>query len=90
MTVHFAPLHTTSYEVVCGDIDFEAMLSRTYPISQDGLRVRSLTNTRTKTHPEISKRLVAIQEFKEIAKYLQPSTERSLSTQLGGQAVLPH
>jgi hypothetical protein len=56
--------------VVCGDIAVEARLSRAYPISQDGLRVRPPINTRTKTHPEISKGLVAIQEFKEIAKQL--------------------
>lgn len=68
--MHFAPSHTTSYEVVCGDIAVEARLSRAYPISQDGLRVRPPINTRTKTHPEISKGLVAIQEFKEIAKQL--------------------
>lgn len=68
LTVHVALSHTTSYGVVSGDIAFEARLSRTYPISQDGLRVRSPINTRTKTHPEISKGLVAVQEFKEISK----------------------
>lgn len=69
--MHFAPLHTASYEVVCGDTAFEAMLSRTYPISQDGLRVRSLTNTRAK----------AIQGDCEVSLVLD---RRSRSTQLRG------
>lgn len=67
----FCSLAHQSYEVVYRAIDPEAMLSRhVYPIFLARLRGRSLTNTRTRPIPRSQSELVAIQEFKEIAKYL--------------------
>jgi hypothetical protein len=70
-SVLFCSLAHQSYEVVYRAIDPEAMLSRhVYPIFLARLRGRSLTNTRTRPIPRSQSELVAIQEFKEIAKYL--------------------
>lgn len=47
LTVHFAPSHPTSYEVVCGDIALEAMLSRRYPIIFSGRSEGALADKHT-------------------------------------------
>jgi len=48
LTVHFAPSHPTSYEVVCGDIALEAMLSRRYPIIFSGRSEGALADKHTR------------------------------------------
>ncbi len=66
--MHFAPSHPTSYEVVCGDIAFEAMLSRRYPIFS-GRTEGALADKHT--HQSSSRDIKgARRDSKEIAKYL--------------------